>query len=176
MRKPILEKRRALSENQKALSDKLICSKLEKLLLDEFKEKEHFLCYYPLKDEINLIPLYEKMLENGKKLYFPKTFGTDMEFYKVFSLEEFERGSFNVMEPVICDEERIFTGLEAVGIIPGAVFDTELNRIGYGKGYYDRYLGKKPQIVKIAACYKFQLVNKIEAKPWDVKMDFLVTD
>ena len=92
-------------------------------------------------------------------------------------MNELSTGYMGIPEPI---EKRPVIADRGVMIMPGLVFDHELNRIGYGGGYYDRYLSKygNDNIIKVAIAYDFQVVNKIDStsEEHDIKPDIIVTD
>lgn len=137
-----------------------------------YQQAELIFAYYPLGNEVSLLPVIEDALSNGRRIAFPKVEGEDMEFYQVKDLNELEEGYFHVMEPVTesAAEEA------ALVLTPGVVFDMDGNRIGYGKGFYDRYLGKHPECITLGIAYESQIVECFEADMRDKKMDYIVTE
>ena len=95
-----------------------------------FMEPENICFYYPLGNEVNLLPLAERALQSGKRVSFPRVSGDDMEFYQVSDLQEFAEGAFYVMEPI----SRDVMGGDALVFVPGLLFDGRGGRMGYGKG------------------------------------------
>ena len=97
-----------------------------------------------------------------------------MDFVRVRDLKkDLMPGAFGVPEPV---GEEIFSEGRALALIPGVVFDAGGARAGYGKGYYDRYLAARRDIVKIGICYQGQICESLPADPWDIYMDAIVTE
>lgn len=134
-----------------------------------------FLCYAAAGNEVCLEEYYRLLLSSGKKLCFPRTEGKRMEFYVVKDMDrDFRIGTFGIREPQT--QERLEGTENAVAFVPGIVFDEQLHRIGYGGGYYDRYLSEHGKIKTIGICYEGQLVRKMVPAPWDVSMDALVTE
>lgn len=138
-----------------------------------YQQAEILFAYYPLGNEVSLLPLIEDALSSGKQIAFPKVEGEDMEFYQVRELTELEEGYYHVMEPVT---ETAVEGENVLVLTPGVVFDMDGNRIGYGKGFYDRYLGKHPGCVALGIAYESQIVESFEADMRDRKMDYIVTE
>ncbi|MCR5545535.1 MAG: 5-formyltetrahydrofolate cyclo-ligase [Lachnospiraceae bacterium] len=142
-------------------------------LLETKQDVNHFLCYYPLKGEVNLLALYETLLEQGNHLYFPKTYKSFIEFYEITSLRDFKEGTFHVMEP--SDISKKFQSSDkTICFAPGLAFSEKKQRIGYGGGYYDRYL-KDKSILKIGTCFQRQ-IYEFESENHDIPMDLVVTD
>ena len=92
---------------------------------------------------------------------------------RMFTLENFQEGSFHVMEPV---GGKLAAEQNALVFVPGLGFDARGNRIGYGGGYYDRYLARHPQYMKIGTAYAIQLVEELEAEAHDISMDGIATE
>lgn len=149
--------------------------------------------YYPLGKEVDGIPFLKQALADGKRVALPRT-GREytMDFFEINSLEQVEEGAFHVMEPQQgcplvnpyvapgkSKEKKDFGNQElfsAVMLVPGVVFDRNGNRYGYGKGYYDRYFSRFPQVQRIALAYENQLEKEIEILQTDVKMDCIYTE
>lgn len=130
--------------------------------------------YYPLGSEVSLLLFYEFLLRQGILLAFPRVCGMSMDFYQVFSLDDFKEGAFHVMEPEnFC---QIAEWEDAICLTPGSVFDRTGGRFGYGKGYYDRYFEKHPHILRAGIAYEHQVEEKLPREPWDLPMDYLITE
>ena len=130
--------------------------------------------YYPLGNEVSLLPVIEDALSKGKRAAFPKTVKDSMQFYEVTDLTEFSEGSFHVMEPDIKGKKPADWEPELC-FVPGVVFDRQGGRFGYGKGYYDRYFAHKTCC--LAGCaYECQTVDRLQTDAWDVRMNYLVTE
>lgn len=165
-------------EDRKLLSSDIVNNVLA-LLESDFKGANIFLCFYPYGSEVDLTDLYNRLLNIGKELYFPVS---DVEshqltFYKVSDLSnDFSKGAYGIMEP-----NRTLPAFDAkedgvIAITPGLVFDRNLNRIGYGAGFYDRFFAQNSNIIRIAPCFSNQIVEKIQAESHDLPMDYIVTD
>lgn len=130
-------------------------------------------CYYPLKKEVALLPVMEDALVLGKLLAFPKVTGDDLVFCRIRSLAELNEGTFHIMEP--------FTGHvvnedAALVLTPGVAFDMDGGRIGYGRGYYDRYFAEHENLTSVGIAYECQVLENFETDARDKKMDYLVTE
>lgn len=178
VRKESLLSRDRMSKEERACADGKIYDKL--IRLPVLKEKSIFLCYVNFRSEVDTIRLISWLFENNKRVFVPRVEGEDMDFYEIHSLSELQEGYWGILEPIgnsdrryIADEELI---KDTLMILPGAAFDKSGNRIGYGKGYYDRYLAKNPINDKIGICYHLQLFEKIEADEFDKKISMVVTE
>ena len=151
--------------------DQVIFNKV--INLEEYKQSDLILIYVSLKDEVDTIKLIEYSLEKGKKVAVPKCEGNYMIFYYISSLEDLERGNFEILEPKIKEEVSDFNN--SICIIPGVLFDKQNNRIGYGRGFYDRFLEKYTGI-KIGLTYKECICDEIDIDENDIKMDIIIKD
>lgn len=132
-----------------------------------FEPGKHVLVFVPMDDEVDTRSFF-LMCPN---LSVPKV----LDKKKMIAVSydgEMAKSSFGVMEP-ISDKEAL--GIE-VAIVPGLAFDKRGNRIGYGAGYYDRFLSAHPNILKIGVCYDFQVIEGISPTPTDVPMNYVVTE
>jgi len=155
------------------------------LLKSDFKRAYIFLCFYPFGSEVNLLKLYQELLDNGMNLYFPVSNKADnsLTFYRISHLRnDFHKGAYNIMEPdesmpKFCYED-IAANADAkvICLVPGLAFDKKLNRIGYGGGYYDRFLFNKDNIVKIAPIFSEQLFDSIPVEAHDIQMEYIITE
>ena len=117
--------------------------------------------------------LNTRMLSIYVHVYVPKVYGQDMEFIEITDYEELASGNFGILEPVSDDFEEIEDGLM---FMPGIAFDHSRNRIGFGGGYYDRYLARHAGLVTVALAYEFQIVDKIDSEPTDIRPHIIVTE
>lgn len=159
LRREMIEKRKELNLKNGEAFVKMIHS------LEEYKKAETVMLYMPIKGEADLTGL----LSDGKVFLTPVTKGGDI--YPSL-LGEMVLGAFNVPEP---KGKEKFTGKIDLVFVPGVAFDKEFNRMGFGKGYYDRFLSDIGA-VKVGVCHNFQLLDKIPSEDHDVKMDMIVTE
>lgn len=126
-------------------------------------------------DEVNLDSLITRLVSLNKTVVLPKVEGNILNFYKVSSLDELIKSThFNIREPK-GDEERLINKEDIEVIVcPGVAFDKSSNRLGRGKGYYDRYL-KGTKAYKVGVCYKERLFSVIPHNDNDEKMDLVIS-
>lgn len=141
--------------------------------LKEYKESKLVLVYVSLKEEVDTFKLIEHSLEIGKRVAVPKCIKNDIEFFYIESLNELEKSKFNILEPKTNKKVKDFDN--SVCIIPGIAFDKEMSRIGYGKGFYDRFL-KNYCGIKIGLAYRECICKKIDNDINDVKIDKIITN
>jgi len=167
IRREILQKRQA-HKNHAADSAKVI-KQVENL--EPILKKDVFLFYYPHKNEVDLRPLIEKLLKQGKTVLLPKTTDKDILPIQINSLASLKEGKFSIPEPegTPFPKEKI-----DVVFVPGVAFDKKGNRIGYGKGFYDRFL-KDFDPIKVGVAFDFQVIDELPAEDHDEKVDFIIT-
>lgn len=170
-RNTIKEMRLALNKEEVKERSEACVSKV--LQFPELIEAKTVCVYMPTGNEIDTTEIIRYCKENGKRLAAPRVNGDTMEFYYFTDETDMEQGAYDIWEP---------TGTEAVEdeeslvIMPGVAFDLNCNRIGYGKGYYDRYLSAHPRMKKVALAYDFQIVGRIKREVHDVRPDVVVTE
>lgn len=143
-----------------------------------FEECTCVLTYVSTPIEVDTHMLIKYSLSQNKTVAVPRCIsGTrDMKFYIIASMDDLESGSFSVLEPKveICKEYTDFEN--AICIVPGLAFDVEGYRLGYGKGYYDRFLDKIGFIKKIGIEYCACTVSKLYRGKYDLPVDILITE
>lgn len=202
LRKRILKNRNALPYELRQIWDKQIFEKL--LKYDAENPCAVYLCYVSYKSEVSTKDFICRCLDRGKIVFVPKVFAweetkpTEMEFYQIAAWNDLKEGYQGILEPEALPEraftewltkaekkaegkpERIYLRM----LLPGAVFDKKGNRIGYGGGFYDRWLAKqkKPimhydgKLEKIGLAYGMQIVEELPAERFDQKVDLVITE
>lgn len=140
--------------------------------LDLFRQAKSISLYHALPGEVETAAFIEKWAET-KTVFLPAVEGNDLKFHIYKGKHTLRRGAFGIMEPE--REDACPPGQTDLIIVPGIAFDRQCNRLGRGKGYYDRILTTLP-IPKIGLCFDFQLVDKIPTEPFDIPVDMVVTD
>lgn len=140
--------------------------------LDVFKQARRIALYHALPGEVETADFIEKWAET-KSLFLPVVEGNDLSLHPYRGKESLQSGAFGIMEPG--REEACRVDEIELMIVPGIAFDRRCNRLGRGKGYYDRLL-TTGSIPKIGLCFSFQLVDEIPMEPFDIPMDWVVTD
>lgn len=147
--------------------------------LPAFTHAAHILCYVNYKNEAETISLISQCLASGRHVYCPLVTGKDMDFYEIFSVGELQEGFHGILEPPF-REKYLFIPhgkqSDTLMIMPGAVFDRAHHRIGYGGGYYDKYLQRFMGIVTAALAFSFQIRDEIPYEPHDICPQIIVTE
>lgn len=175
MRAEAKESRLSMEATVKSAYDKKICNKL--LNLWAVRETDTFLCYVSTDIEVDTRELINALLSSGKRVAVPRCEGgpSEMNFYYINSLDELLPGSFGVLEPEP-DKENMLTQTEnTICIVPAFMFDKSGYRLGYGKGYYDRYLSKYKGST-IGICYWQNIKDELFHGKFDRTVDMIVTE
>jgi 5-formyltetrahydrofolate cyclo-ligase len=175
LRQNYKKRRNEIPKEKREILSLQLCGRLHRILTEQLPYKT-VLMFYPLGSEVNLLPLAEELLKEQYELYFPVTGKDGIFFYKVSSLEDFQEGAFHVMEPVT--RQKLYETGAAVSLTPGLLFTMSGSRIGYGGGYYDRYLArvKDYPVYKIAAVYEKQVLDKVPVGRDDIRLDTYITE
>ncbi|MCX4350996.1 MAG: 5-formyltetrahydrofolate cyclo-ligase [Lachnospiraceae bacterium] len=148
---------------------------------DIFKQAQILLVYMDYRSEVMTTGLVEELFAlQEKRIFAPKVEGMDIQFYEVTSMEDFAEGYQGIREP-LGDSAGLFTNkilqdTEALILVPGAVFDRERGRMGYGKGFYDRYLTAFPRLHSAAFAFECQITRKVPMETHDIRPDLIITD
>ena len=173
LRKRILAERKSLDPDTRKIFNNAILKNITNL--NNFITTENIFTYLNTPFEAETISLAEYSLKAGKRVFAPITDSEmNMYFAEITSLNDLKKGFMGILEPINGEEAEPKKG--DLFIVPGSVFDLKGHRMGYGKGCYDRYFSKYPDVVKIGVCYDFQLLENIPHKEHDIDMDILVTD
>lgn len=172
IRREVLQNRKALDEVQRQKASVLLAERI--LGHQWYYLSEILLGFVPYGSEIDVREILEDALKRGKKLYLPKVIGEEMEFFRVTSLDELQTGYRGILEPARNTERYEYDrdlAEKTLMLMPGAAFDRNRNRIGYGKGYYDKYLREKSELQfrTIGVGFACQMVEQLPAQEWDIK-------
>lgn len=172
IRAETLKKRLAYLKSHLDAKSKKIAKKLSEL--KEFKKAKNILFYMPIKNEVDIFPFLKKELKK-KHIFLPRTKGKFLEPRLVRSVHDLQiAGKFKILEPKATCKKIEKKDLDIV-IVPGIAYCHTCYRIGFGKGYYDRFL-KDIKALKIGLAYEFQMHENIPAESHDQKMDLIITE
>lgn len=174
LRKSYLQQRNDMREYDVIHKSKSIGQKLFEL--DYYKKSKAIFTYVNMGNEVQTKDIIYQAFVDQKIVAVPKIIKASrkMIFVKINSLEELSLGHFNVLEPLESDE--IISDDDTLFLVPGAVFDSNGYRIGYGGGYYDKYLSTCKALCTTGLAYDFQLVERIAAQEYDQAVNLVITE
>lgn len=169
-----IKHQRKLIENKIELDDKIIS---QLICSDFYKSSNTILSYASLDDEICTDKLINNALSDGKTVALPYCCDNEghMLFYIINSTDDLINGSFGVREPNINKCTLLNNFDNAIIIVPGLCFSPDGSRLGYGKGYYDRFLQNK-SLISIGLCYNSFIINNIPADKYDIPVDYIISE
>ncbi|MBF0560326.1 MAG: 5-formyltetrahydrofolate cyclo-ligase [Nitrospirae bacterium] len=175
LRHEVLSRRDALGIEARKQKDESIRKQLS--ALTEFAEARTILLYASFKSEVDTFELLKESISKHKTIVLPKVDmkNSSLTLYEICSLEDLSAGCYGILEPRAAEDRIIDPAAIDVMIIPGVAFDEQCNRLGYGKGFYDRLLSRK-KVPALALAYEEQILRLIPAEEHDIKMDKIITD
>ena len=141
-------------------------------LTEQYQTAKTIYGYLPYNQEVRTVPILEQALLDGKKVAVPKVYGDTMRFIYLDDLTQVAPSEMGIPEPI--GDEPIAVDPTALVLMPGLAFDKKGNRMGYGGGYYDKFLAAEPEHPTIALCYGFQMVDAIPADDYDIPVDLVL--
>lgn len=171
-RKKYLSLRNSIPLSQKKIFDEILTEKI--LSLPEFQSAENILLFASVESEVDTWVLFEESIKQNKKVYFPKCIdGEKMEFYRVLSKEDFTNGKYDIPEPT-GTEKYANSHKSDIAVIPALAVGRDFSRLGYGKGYYDRFL-KNFTGVSICPVYPQLLCQSVPINEFDIPQKIIIT-
>lgn len=148
------------------------------VILPEFQKSPIILLFAGYGSEPDTLPWIQECIGMGKRVFCPRVTGEVMEFYEIESSLELVAGYKGIMEPLPDEQKKYIPGTQDFMLVPGTVFDRAGNRIGYGKGFYDRYLNDVfcGETAAIAFSLQFVENGRIPAETTDRRMKCIVTE
>jgi 5-formyltetrahydrofolate cyclo-ligase len=133
---------------------------------EEYRAAKTLYLYLPYNQEVRTVPLLEKAIADGKAVAVPKVYDDTMRFIYITSMEQTATGYSGIPEPIA--DEPVANDPTALVLMPGLAFDKEGHRIGYGGGFYDKFLAEEPAHPTVALCYDFQIVEDLPVEDFDI--------
>ena len=177
IRKEVLRKRDAISADARKSKDLSIKEKI--FQLPEFQHSSTIFYFASFRSEVDTINQIKDALAFGKRVVVPKVNAKtrELDLYEIRGLSELKPGCMGIPEPDLPDERRVDINEVDLVIMPGAAFDAEGNRIGYGAGFYDKLLSRlRKKVPLIAIAFEEQMTDSIPSEPHDVRVHKIVTD
>ena len=129
--------------------------------------------YMPYNQEVRTVPMLEQAMKDGKQVAVPKVYGDTMRFILVTDLTAMEKSEFGIPEPIA--DGPVADDPNALVLMPGLAFTAKGDRMGYGGGFYDKFLAQEPAHPTVALCYDFQLVDSLPTEEYDIPVDLVLT-
>ena len=167
LRRMIREKKRAMTETEIAEKSAALARLFASS--EAYRSAQAVYGYMPYNQEVRTVPMLEQALRDGKRVAIPKCYGDEMRFIWMEDLSEVEKGYAGIPEPVA--DGPVADDPAALVLMPGLAFDPEGRRIGYGGGFYDRFLAEEPNHPTLALCYDFQMLPHLETEEFDIPVD-----
>jgi 5-formyltetrahydrofolate cyclo-ligase len=172
LRQSILEKRNLLSKGEITEKSRAVNGRL--INLKQFKDSKIVMFFVSFNSEVNTHEMIKESLKN-KAVAVPKVISHEIEPSIILDLDSLiPSGKFEIPEPIEL-MKIAYKNIDLV-LVPGIAFDKSGHRIGYGFGYYDKFLKKVPKAVKVGLCFDLQVVDNISKEEHDVPVDFIVTE
>ena len=168
------ELRRSIREQKRAMCAEEIEARSARLgqlfaASEAYKNAKTIYGYLPYNQEVRTVPMLEQAMRDGKRVAVPKCYGDEMRFIFMDDLSKVEKGYANIPEPIadgpVADDET------ALVLMPGLAFDPQGHRIGYGGGFYDKFLSAEPNHPTLALCYEFQMFPELKTEEHDIPVD-----
>lgn len=172
IRDTILDIRKSFDKEYLNRLSNVICNRVIKQ--EAYINCKNLVLYMPINNEVNLDILMNKGFQDNKRIWIPKVLNKNMEFYRITKDTKLIKGAYGILEPDC--EEILIPDNNTLIIMPGAAFSEDLGRIGYGGGYYDKYLSKHTCCKTIAVCYNFQIMPMIPMDEHDIRPDIIISD
>ena len=171
------ELRRQIRDQKRAMTVAEIEQRSEKLAQlflasDLYRSAKTIYGYLPYNQEVRTVPMLEQALRDGKKVAVPKCYGDEMKFIYLEDLTQVEKGYAGIPEPIADGPEG--DDPHALVLMPGLAFDPQGHRIGYGGGFYDKFLAREPEQPPLARCYEFQMLHHLETEEYDIPFDWVL--
>ncbi len=171
------ELRRMIREKKRAMTAEEIeqrSGKLAQLFLqsEAYQNAKTIYGYLPYNQEVRTVPMLEQAMKDGKRVAVPKCYGDEMKFIFMEDLSKVEKGYAGIPEPIA--DEPIADDTTALVLMPGLAFDPQGHRIGYGGGFYDKFLAQEPEHPTLALCYAFQMLPELETEEFDIPVDYVL--
>lgn len=170
LRAAIRAKKRAMTEEEILRQSAILAGKLKCEPL--YRDAEAMYFYLPYNQEVRTWPMIEAAWAAGKTVAVPRIRGEEMRFHRIDPDTPISPGSFGIPEPP--EEAPVVEIPGAPVLLPGLAFDREGGRVGYGGGYYDKYLSAHPGHPTVALCYDFQLLPHVPMQEHDIRVDRVI--
>ena len=171
------ELRRAIREQKRAMTAEEISLRSQRLAelffaTLAYQKASTIYGYLPYNQEVRTIPILQRALDDGKQVAVPKIYGDTMRFLYLSDLSKVAENDMGIPEPIA--DEPVAEDKLALVLMPGVAFTKSGDRMGYGGGFYDRFLSAEPNHPTIALCYDFQMVESLPTEEFDIPVDLVL--
>ena len=171
------ELRKSIRERKRAMTPEEIDAKSAELgrlftASEAYRKAKTIYGYLPYNQEVRTVPILEQAIRDGKRVAVPKVYGDEMKFLYLEDLTRVEKGYAGIPEPI--DDGPVADDETALVLMPGLAFDPQGHRIGYGGGFYDKFLSREPNHPTVALCYGFQILPELETEEFDIPVDTVI--
>lgn len=175
LRMDMRKRRESLTTNEMWIHSEQIAKRLIQSVI--YKEHNHICVYEAFRNEVSCRYIIASAVKDHKYIYLPVTDKRTktMEFVRITEDTIFREGNYGIQEPEL-NAGSVVLKSKALILMPGLAFDKKKHRLGYGGGYYDRYLAKHTEHVTAALCYSFQIVETLPYEEYDMAPDYIVTE
>lgn len=170
LRAHIREQKRTMTESQIAEKSAALAEMF--LQCAPYKQAKTVYGYLPYNQEVRTVPILAQALRDGKAVAVPKVYGDTMRFILLSDLGAVAKGYSGIPEPIA--DGPVATDETALVLMPGLAFDPQGNRMGYGGGFYDKFLEAEPNHPTVALCYDFQILPHLDTEDHDIPVDLVL--
>ena len=171
LRALVREKKRAMTAGEIEEKSRLLGEKFRES--DAYQKAKTIYGYLPYNQEVRTVAILAQALADGKQVAVPKVYGEDMKFILLPDLTRVSKGYAGIPEPI--DDGPVATDTQALVLMPGLVFDKAGHRIGYGGGYYDRFMAREPGHETLGLAYDFQVISRLPVEEYDLPVGRILT-
>lgn len=146
------------------------------MALEVFSKAASIALYAPIRNEIDTRRIFDGACHAGKRVLYPRVCNEEMQFHEVTHTDNLQQGTFGILEPCNTGEALPPDAADLI-VVPGVAFDLSGHRVGFGKGYYDRFLAtlRRPATL-VGLCHDFQLLERVPSEGHDIRMQYIVTE
>ena len=172
LRRVIGAKKRALGASQVEAASARLAERL--YATEAYRKAGSLYAYLSFNQEVRTAPIIRRAWADGKRVAVPKVVGRDMVFIWIDGFDRMAESAFGIPEPI--DDGPAADDAAALVLMPGLAFDPRGRRVGYGGGFYDRFLSREPGHPTLALCYGFQMYDRLETEAFDIPVDEVIAD
>ena len=162
--------KRQMTETEIAEKSNQLCALFTST--DAYRNAKSLYGYMSYNQEVRTLPILEQALKDGKRVAIPKCYGNEMRFIWMEDLTQVEKSSCGIPEPV--SDAPVADDQTALVLMPGMAFDRQGHRIGYGGGFYDKFLAAEPDHPTVALCFDFQMVEQLPVDDFDIPVELVL--